>query len=103
MDISLNRVGQMPVKTRLQTDANLSFGVAGNLYTHSSAEGNHAVIDDAVINLHTVSALAQNFGFVKRVEVLRHIGLRGFDFVQQLTYIFFFLAQAVDDFQAHGR
>ena len=77
--------------------------VNGDLCAHRTAQGDHTVIDDSVINLHTVASFAQNFGFVQRVEVLRHIGLRGFDFVQQLTHIFFFLAQAVDDFQAHGR
>lgn len=77
--------------------------VDGDLRAHRTAQGDHAVIDDAVINLHTLTALAKNFGFVQGVEVLRHIGLRGFDFFQQLAHIFFFLAQAVDDFQAHGR
>ena len=103
MDVSLNFVGQMPVKTRLQTDAILSFRVAGNLYTHSSAEGNHAVIDDAVINLHPLATLAHHPRLVERIQVLGHVGLGGVNFGQQLTHVFLTIAQRADDAKAHGR
>ena len=45
-------------------------GLDGDLCADSAAEGHHAVIDDAVVDLHTLPPLAQNPGLVEGVEVL---------------------------------
>jgi hypothetical protein len=67
------------------------------LRTYRSTQSDNAFIDDAVINLHPFTPTAQNFGFEESIQMLRHIGLGGIDFLQQLPHIFFFFAQAIDD------
>ena len=74
-----------------------------DLGANCSAQRGNAFIDDAVENLHTVTALTQNTRVVKRVQVLRHVRLRCVDFTQQFADVFFCLAQTADDFQSHGR
>jgi hypothetical protein len=103
MDISRVKVESVPVKTRLETDADLSIGLAGNLDTHRTAKRDHPLIDDAVINLYAFTTLAYHASLVKRIQVLGHIGLGGVDFGQQLTDVFFGIAQRTDDAQPHGR
>ena len=44
---------------------------------------------------------AQDAGLVQGVQMLRHVGLRGLDFTQQLAHVLLALAQAADDLQAH--
>jgi hypothetical protein len=91
----------MPVKTRPETDNDLSIPLAGNLHADSAAQRDDSVVDDAVINLHPVTALAQHASLVKRVQVLGHVGLCGVDFRQQLAHIFLAIAQGTDDAQTH--
>ena len=93
----------MPVKTRLETDADLSIGLARDLDANSTAQGHDPLIDDAVINLYAFTSLAHHASLVKRVQVLRHIGLGGVDLGQQLTNVFLGIAQRTDDAQPHGR
>ena len=75
----------------------------GDLSTDSSAQTHHTVVHDAVKNLHTVASFAQYTRFVKRIEMLRHIGLCGVDFPQQLSHVFFAMAEAADDLESHRR
>jgi len=103
MDISRVKAKSMPVKTRLETDADLSIGLAGYLDAHRPAEHDHPLIDDAVINLYAFTSLAYHASLVQRIQVLRHIGLGGVDFGQQLTNVFLGIAQRTDDTQPHGR
>jgi len=93
----------MPVKTRLETDADLSIGLARYLDADSPAQSNHPLIDDAVINLYAIATLSNHPGLVERVQVLRHVGLGRVDLGQQLTHILFAVAQGADDAQAHRR
>lgn len=50
--------------------ARLMIRFDGNLRADSPAQGHHAVIDDAVEDLHAVTPLAQYARLVKRVEML---------------------------------
>ena len=75
----------------------------GNLSTNSSAQTHHTVVHDAVKNLHTVASFAQYTRFVQGIEMLRHIGLCGVDFPQQLAHVFFAMTKAADDLEPHRR
>jgi len=92
----------MLVKTRPQTDVEPSIAFAGDLHTHGAAEGHHTVVDDTVVNLYTVAALAKHACLIEGVQVLRHVGLGSVDLGQQLAHILFANAQRADDAQAHG-
>jgi hypothetical protein len=59
----------------------LDIAVDRNLRTHCATECDHTLVDDPVINLHTFATATQNFGFEQGVQMLRHIGLRGVDFI----------------------
>lgn len=74
----------------------------GNLAAHNAAQVGDPPIDDAVINLYPFTPFAQNLGLVQRIQMLRHIGLRGVNFTQQLAHILFRLTQAHDNPQPHG-
>ena len=60
----------MSVKTRLETDGDLSIHFAGNLYAHGPAEGDDPVINNSVVDLNAVSTLTQYTRLIKRVQVL---------------------------------
>lgn len=60
-----------------------------NFMADRFANRHDALVNDAVKNLDTIAALAQNASLVQRIEVLRHVGLGGFDLGQQVTHIFF--------------
>jgi hypothetical protein len=101
MDVSRVHCESVPVKTRSETDVELSIAFTGDLHANGTAQRDHAVIDDAVIDLYAFAALAEHTRLVEGVQVLRHVGLGGVDFGQQLTHIFFAIAQSADDAQAH--
>jgi hypothetical protein len=103
MDISRIKAGWVSVKTRSETVVDLSIAFAGDLHTHGAAQRDHMVIDDAVVNLDTLTALTEHTRSVKRVQVLRHIGLSCVDLGQQVAHIFLAVAQSADDAQSHGR
>ena len=83
--------------------AGLIVGFDRNLGAHGAAQRHHTVIDDPVVNLHAIAALAQHARLVQRVQMLRHIGLRGVDFSQQFAHILLAIAQAADDLEPHRR
>ena len=81
----------------------LAIAITLDLRAYRFAKRRDPIIDDAVINLDAVAPLSQHFGLVQGGQVLRHIGLGGVDFAEQIAHIFLAIAQATDDFQAHGR
>ena len=102
MDINPESGVCVTVKTRPESDTDLSNGFTGNLHAHRAAQGDHAFVDDTVINLYTFSSLAQHARLVQGVEVLGHIGLGGVDLGQEFTHVFFAIAKRADDAQPHG-
>ena len=92
----------MPVKTRPQTDVKPSIAFASDLHTHGATKGHHTVVDDAVVNLYTLAALAKHACLIEGVQMLRHVGLGRVDLGQQLAHILFAIAKRANDAQAHG-
>ena len=56
--------------------------LAGDLQADSAAKLGHPLVNDAVVNLHAITAFSQHTGPVQGVEVLRHIGLGGRDLAE---------------------
>jgi len=97
----VRRAMRLRVSLCLSQSGIFRLAVVFDFATDSAAQCRNAVVDDAVIDLHTIAALAQNTALVQGVEVLGHIGLSGVDFTEQIAYVLLTLAQATDDFQAH--
>lgn len=72
-----------------------------DLGADNAAERRYPLIDDAVIDLHAITAFAEHPMSIQGVQVLRHIGLGGAYFAEQIAHVLFTVAQATDDLQAH--
>ena len=55
---------------------------------HRTTNVDDVVVDDAVINLNAIAALVEHTRLIERIQMLRHIGLGGVDFMEQFTDIF---------------
>lgn len=72
-----------------------------DLRADGSAQRDDALVDDAVVDLHTITPLAQHPRLVQAIEMLAHVGLGGGNEAQKLADVFFAWTQGIDDLQAH--
>jgi hypothetical protein len=79
----------------------LTISLNCNLGTHGPAKSDNPIINDPIINLYALPPFADHTGLVKGVQVLRHVGLRGCNLLQQFRDVFFAVTQPVYYFQPH--
>lgn len=79
----------------------LSLFLGFDVRADSAAQISHALVDDAVENLNAFAPAPQHARFVERVEVLRHIGLGGFDVAEQVAHVLLAIAQATQNLESH--
>ena len=70
-----------------------------HLRTNCAAHQCRGLIGNAIKNLGPAAALGDYSSAVQHVQVLRHVGLRHFDGLEQLTHVLLTIAQLANDAQ----